>query len=649
MALIPVVKNKGVFNALTGDYTSLQDEDAYKPKPKRKVVIKRKGDTEKKESNYFKDMSSKERNEAIYSMFQNLLTNPGAVDRAIYDYLPAGATEGSILPIQVLLSDYSRAPMGAREGGTFSITPFEDGQRISDFSRTGMKYGPEFYRYIMEDLPRLAAAKGKVPVFIGDVDSVVKKGNPDYTNLLYNNPGLPGMRVGDNKLSDYFGTDDIVKSRPRLANVLTAILNKSHDFSPLFAPEMQYQGKELTLAGRQAQAQGLDVSDPKYWKKSDVSIPMTLIDKNTGQKVKTYVPVARHYNSPLYNWNTALWRDNPDAFEQLASNKDYANNWESWGQADMFASDATGLPETHVLGENTYDERTENKALDYLSHYANLAASGRYFPEVTQQYGGPTEYAKALAKKYGIKFTRAGDKDLEDYSDIKANRRAHFIIKQADENQQGMSIGERKEASDKVAEQLTKNGLGSFKTKALKDDILGTTFTQKGQKARKYDRRNFVKNMFSDHDKNKPQLEYLKSLGLNPDEDISGMREWVSMGNPGYDLFEDLSSQYTGAALAKGLGEAYAQYKEANPDAIKGANKRSFIRRLFADKPAVDYLKSKGGSVDDDTFDKMISWVSNADTGGKSYDEFAGQYKDNELATKLIDAYNAYLDSPIQR
>lgn len=586
-----VVKAHPKFNPITMDYSSIEND---KPKTSR----------------YAKVSSGKHASidDAISKLLRGDMSGVlnASDEYSALPYLPEGLAAGNYMPIKVSLPNgYVRAlDRGAPAEAYFNIEPYSDtGSIMEDYARKGLAYGPDFYRYITKVLPDLAASQGKIPLFVGDVSrEKVERGLPTSVNNLndFDAAVRTGSMYKDPRVQaavKLINTDQNVFAHdPRLSNMLTAILNKSHDFSPLLAPELDYVGKELNDVGAARYNRGLpvDENDPTFWKASDVSFPITMLDKATGEKVKRFIPGKRIYNSPLYNWNTNLWRNNPDAVTALLKDDDYQRNWSSWGIADMYAEDGTGLPA--IKKQEAFDKfnmpqpTAVNKPLDYDEFYSNLTAQGRYFPDVFNAAGGPQAYALQAIKR-GIPIHRQSN----DFARLLEAKNQHSA----------MSNEELADIAERNAITMNKNsadlGGTNSKYKAVfkgTDDEGKADFGIQSGKARHVNRRMFFKNMFSEHEKNADQLNYLHSLGLNADEDIAGLREWTASGEhaadaegntgkagPGAAIWNDYITKYSGAALAKQIADAYAAYKTEHKDEF-AAKKEAKAAQQKADEEA---------------------------------------------------------------
>ena len=328
---------------------------------------------------------------------------------------------------------------------TFTIEPYTDDEVLMNDLVTQMPYGPEFYNYITKVLPRIAARNNEGLIFSGEVGErrpnrvsdrladtfyghpmydyygIDEENNPEGDRLMWigegtaahprNLPGFIHSIYKGWKDPDYRRYKD---SAQKKSDILTNILNLSHDFTPLLGPKTPYRDpdypwdkypkgnvkvsdedynrkirsrihsleQELKYPSSRLPRDPASIKDEiKFWKENynkgflpapgDDIIPLTVKDVKTGEDKRIFIPTAHILNMPLYNWNSRLfdfYGDKPEQIWKMFENKDTKNDWSQWNKANQIA----------MYNGEIDPKYNVNSPYEYLVENAKLAGKG-YF------------------------------------------------------------------------------------------------------------------------------------------------------------------------------------------------------------------------------------------------------------------------------
>ena len=338
----------------------------------------------------------------------------------------------------------------------FDIEPYTNNGVLISSLATRLPYGPDFYNYITKILPHEAKSgrwfgtdddegiifRGEVgeqrptnrkidmpDTYFGhpmyDYYGIDEENNPEGDKLLWLGEGsvakprnIPGFIH-----SVYKGWRDpeyrrFADSAQHKSDILSNILNISHDFTPLLGPKTPYKDPdypwdkypegdikvkdekynqkirariaslehELKYPTRLNARDKDDIKEEiEYWKgqidkgfgpaPGDDIIPLKVKDVRTGGDKRIFIPTAHTLNMPLYNWNSRLFDfyEPKQVFEML-ENKDSKYNWELWNKANQIADYKGDIDKRYNI-KNPYDYVVENAKLAGKGYFDDYARS----------------------------------------------------------------------------------------------------------------------------------------------------------------------------------------------------------------------------------------------------------------------------------
>lgn len=302
---------------------------------------------------------------------------------------------------------------------TFEVESYYDNgmSARNDFIPDKVRMGPDLYRF-MRDMKAYAASKGEDLTWKGEVAPRPNLGNSNTYRYAYYgygpkhisdqwrgddpfNIGIIGYGPTKEPQSDFGAQANGVpnyqfselmeapsKASLNKSDILTNILNYSHDFSPLFGPKYSYR-------------------DPDYdWEHPDPNHPprptdnwVPRIDPKTGSIALNaegkviFMPVPLTQDLPIYNFNHPLWQEDPEAAWNLIDENNPLSQYEftKWGTADKYA-DYDGAVK---MNKSKYAPRP--KPIDYYLTNMKLAQRGGYFEDWPEAKKAKEELARYKA------------------------------------------------------------------------------------------------------------------------------------------------------------------------------------------------------------------------------------------------------------